>query len=125
MKIKICQTNLDKINEALDQVQKRCTARTIDASDVVRMTEEVEQRLNIPKCGLAGVKFSADYHAQAFPNAYHGRPESTIILCEHNGTAWYLTDVRREDTRRPTVAYHVSLTEEAKDRILDRCSYFG
>ena len=125
MKIKICISNLGKINDLLNEVQKRCKARTIDADDIICMTAEVEKRLGIAKSGLAGVKFSADYNAQAFPSAYKGRPESTIILAEHNGSAWYLINAYRDDTRRPTVAYRVTLTEEAKDRILDRCSCFG
>lgn len=127
MKIKICAENREKLNAALDSVQARCKARTIDADDILRMVERVEEHLGIAKHGLAGVKFSADYHAQAFPNSYikKGFPDSTIIVAEHNGHSWYLTNAYRDDTRRPTLAYHISLTDEARVRILDRCSWIS
>ena len=125
MKIKICKENEAKINAVLNEVQRKCRARTVDMMDIVAMTSDVEKRLGIAKSALKGVSFSADDHAQAFPNAYKGIPESTIVYCTHNGTAWFLTDVKRENTRRPTVAYRVQLTEEAKEKIIDRCTCFG
>lgn len=117
-------TDTEKLTAELDKVQARCKVRTVTAADVVRMCEAVEKRLDIPKKHLVGVKFCADYHAQKFPNAYKGIPESTIVHCERGTSAWYVTRVYRSRCWSPTRAVEVELTDDAKQAILDRCAAF-
>lgn len=122
MKIKVDDAQVQAV---LDEVQARARVRTISADDVRAMCATVTERLSISKAALDGVAFSADFNAQAFPGAYKGAPESTVISCEYHRGAWYMTNASRDYCRRPAVAYVVNLTEAAEKAILARCARFG
>lgn len=122
MKIKL--SDLDAIRAALDDVQNKSRVRTISAENIAELCKRVETRLDIPKSALKGVAFTADYNAQAFPNAYKGRPESTHVSALHNGREWIITGIYRADCRRPTVAIDVQLTDGAQAAIIRRAQTF-
>lgn len=124
MKIKVVPENMDKINAAIADVQKRARMRTINAKDVFTACKDVSDRLDITKKAMHNVCFTADMNAQTFPGCYRGIPESTIIFCKYLNGFWYLMDVRRDYCRRPTKAYTVQLTEAAKTAIIERCESF-
>lgn len=124
MKIKVVPENMDKINAAIADIQKRARMRTIDAKDVFTACKDVSDRLDITKKAMHNVCFKADMNAQSFPAAYKGIPESTIIFCKYSHGYWYLMDVFRDYCRRPTKAYAVQLTEDAKTAIIERCESF-
>lgn len=117
-------TNEAKVTEALNKAQTRCKARTVSYADVVDMCRWVELRLGISKKALDGVKFTADYHAQAFPAAYGYAPESTIVSAEYKNGTWRVA-FERGYCRRPNTAYRVTLTDEAKTAIISRMETFG
>lgn len=121
----IKESNFPRINAEIEAVEKRCTVRTIDnAETIAKALARIEDRLNIPKKYMKGIKADIDLHAQTFPNAYKGRPESTHFTATYTGTAWKLESVERWYTRGPSQRYRVELTEEAKKAIIDRMSEF-
>lgn len=108
-------TPLDK---ELYMVQTRCSARTIQPSDIIRALDKIERSWGIPKKYMIGCKVSVDINAQSFPNAYHGIPESTKFTAEYKAGSWRITDIRRGHVRSATNAVLATLTDEAKQAIL-------
>lgn len=121
----INEKNADRIRAELDELQKRCSARTIYFVNIADDCKTVERKLDLPKKYLKGVTIQVDHNAQDFPSAYKYTPESTHFTAVHTGKEWKLTDLRRDTTLRASKAFRVFLTEEAKAAILDRMSEFG
>ena len=111
--IKICDKNLSALQLQLDAVQKRCTVRTLDAADVVRVLDEYTRRLDIPKKALDGARGHFDPHAQVFPNSYKYAPESTHFRAEYRRGAWYVTEISRDPCGRPCSRENVILPPAA------------
>lgn len=122
--IKVHEANREKITAAIDENQKRTTARNITTDDVFRAINMIEYTLNIKKKDLDGIKASCDIHAQNFPNAYKYRAESTQFTIENRRGTWYLTDIMRYYTRRDGHTYKLQLTEAAKRAIIERRTTF-
>lgn len=123
MKILVTPTNVTKLAVALDDVQNRCTARTLTADDIAYILQKAERELGIAKKYLAGCKLMYS-GAQRFPNAYNGRPESTHFTAEHNGRNWIVTELRRADCPDREGNASITLTEAAKAALIDRLNCF-
>lgn len=108
------------LTEAIEEAQKRCTARTIDAYTVCRNLEEVERRLDLPKRALEGISVTVDPNAQDFPKAYKYTPESTVFSATYKSGSWKITEVTREKTAKLFQGTRVTLTEEAKAEVIAR-----
>ena len=122
MKIIINGKHTEKLTEALEAVQARCTARTLTCSDVERILDEVTERLHVSKANLKGTRI--DYTgAEKFPGAYKFRPESTHFIAEHNGRHWVILDIGRYTcpNRRENVNITMSLLTRAA--VLDSLEY--
>ena len=93
-RIAINGSHRPRLAALLEAAQKRCTARTLDVSDVETILNNVDQRLDIPKCSLRGTLL---YYsgAENFPSAYRYRPESTHFRAEHTGRCWVVTGASR------------------------------
>lgn len=124
MKIAIKENNAEKIQAAIDEVQKRTTARNITAADVFDAVETIEKKLDIPKKSMLGIIACVDVNAQNFPNAYKYVPESTMFQIEKFTSGWFLTDVYRERTRTAGHDFRLGLPEEAKAAIIKRMTDF-
>lgn len=111
--IKLVEKNYPALQLQLDAVQKRCTARTLDAADVVRVLDEYTRRLDIPKKALDGARGHFDPHAQTFPNSYKYTPESTQFRAEYRRGAWYVTEISRDPCGRPCSRENVILPPAA------------
>ncbi len=105
--------NRARIEAALEAVQGKSRTRTITYDIIANRLQAVEKVYSIPKTALKGVKVSLDPHAQNFPNAYRGRPESTQVEAIYTGTAWKITDIYRGYTRR---AGHAAETLEMPEK---------
>ena len=109
---------LDKLQAALDEVQKRCSARTVTAKEIA----DVLNGIKVPKKHLNGTKVHWD-GAEKFPNAYRYTPESTHWTAENVNGRWYVTAIYRNtcpnrSTRRGEIEY----SEAAKAWILEQAS---
>lgn len=114
-----CEANRDKLGIALDEAQKQAKVRYIGVSTIENYCERIADIYRmIPKKHLEGCTFTVDHHAQNFPNAYKYRPESTQFdLLYHAGCFW-VTDIRRDTTRRNGHEITANLTQAAKDALV-------
>lgn len=120
----IDRAHLDMLQEAINAAQDRARVRTICAEDIIDTCDSVQKKLDIPQTALEGVQITVDRHAQKFPAAYNGRPESTIFRAVYAGRKWRLLDVFRNDTCRPGHGTSIVLTDTAKSAVLAAaCEY--
>ena len=115
----INETNKDKIKAAIQEVEGKATARTIDYDDIVRATQRIEKMLGIPKKYLEGIRYDVDLHAQNFPKAYKYKAESTQFVIEYLKGKWRLVSLERYYTRTAGHDYKcLGMPEETKKAII-------
>jgi hypothetical protein len=120
----IDRAHTDMLQEAINAAQDRARVRTICAEDIIDTCDSVQKKLDISQTALEGVQITVDRHAQKFPAAYNGRPESTIFRAVYAGRKWRLLDVYRDNTRRPGHGTSIVLTDTAKSAVLAAaCEY--
>ena len=102
--IRINVNNIGKLNEAIAVAEGRAKARCITADDIHSMINKIEATLIKPmyKKDWAGLEFSVDPHAQSFPGAYKGTPESTQFTMLRTASGWFVTSIRRYTCQGPT-----------------------
>lgn len=122
-KILINGSHTEKLTAALEEIQSRCTARTLTVSDIEWNLDKVTKELGIPKKAMTGVKLHYT-GAQQFPNAYNGLPESTHFRAEFNGRVWVITEIFRTTCPDRINNTSVELSESAKEALLARFSTF-
>ena len=123
----INEKNRAKIEAMLDEVQRRCTARTIDWDDIISVINQIERRYNrelrISKKDLEESRFTADCNARTFPNAYKYVPESTHVDFVYRGGKWRLTTICRRTTNGPRGYVEANLSNAAKEAIVKNNNY--
>lgn len=126
MKAIVAKTeNIHKIEEALEAVQGRCSARTITAQQIVDAAELIVSHyaaLAGSKKAINGCRFSYDRNNQDFPNAYRYTPESTIVRFEFSSGTMKITGIDRDQTFRASASVHAVLTDAAKSAIVENAS---
>ncbi len=123
--IKIIPDNFERLRTEIDAVQSRARVRRLTPEGIARACNIAFQRLGISKKACEGVQIDVDEHAQTFPGAYRGLPESTHFRAIYKRGAWYLTDVRRAPVRCTTAAVVITLTDAAKQAILSNKTTFS
>lgn len=111
--------SIGKIKTVLDDVQKKCSVRTISVDDIMYWIDMIEDDLNIPKTHLKDVVAHVMDGAQKFPNSYKYVPEGTGFSIKHNGKSWYLIEVDRENCNY-SKRVSMFLPEEAKKALIER-----
>ena len=126
MKIKINEKNKDKINDVLNNEQKRCSVRTTHYDDVVNEVEAVQSILDklMYKKNQVGVIATIDPNAQDFPGAYQGIPTSTIITVEKCPSGWFLIDCKRTYCCRASQRVQLTLTPDHEEAIINYVTAF-
>lgn len=117
MKINI--TALNKVQAELDNVQKRCSARTVMAVDIANILSKI----SVPKSRLSGTKVYWD-GAEKFANAYKYKPgNSTHWKAENINGKWYVTDIYRSTCpNRSTFKGEIEYSDSAKEWIIENAS---
>lgn len=92
--------NQKSAEKGLDHVQAKCRVRLITFENIINMLEEIENTFGV--CGkyYKGFTVHLDYHAQKFPNAYKGIPESTQVIALYNGRGWIIEEIYRDKVNR-------------------------
>ena len=106
--IKITAANAEKISEAVASVEgNRVSIRTLHWHSIAWAVEDVEKDLSrrLYKKDWLGLRIGVNPHAQTFPGAYKGNPESTQFVIERRASGWFLTDVCR--SRCGSVEYSI------------------
>lgn len=116
--IVIKESNRDRIQSALDQAQERARVRTVSADDVIRSVERIQEILKVSTRKLNGSTAWIDPHAQTFPGAYKGIPESTQFQISATAGTWKLIKIIRGRCKGATQGINISLSEEGDEAIL-------
>ena len=124
MKIIISEKNKTKIENAIREAEGRSTARTITFENMVSAIDTIETTLGIAKKDMLGIIADVDYNAQSFPGAYKYTPQSTHFIAERVASGWAITDIRRWTTRGCTQTYKLTLTDRAKEAIIENMQAF-
>lgn len=107
------------ISAALEEVQKRCTVRTVTIGDMDRILNRVTDEIGISKKALTGTKVFYS-GAERFPNAYKHIPESTHFSAEFNGKAWVILRISRDTCPNRLSNVSTQLSDSAKVAVLER-----
>ena len=96
--------NIDKINAAIAAAEGKASVRRLTADLVHTYVQHIEKMLStrLLKKDWAGLEFSVDPHAQSFPGAYKGTPESTQFTLMRTASGWFVTNIRRRECQGPT-----------------------
>lgn len=128
MKVIVKESNREKIDAIIAEVEGRAQSRCIRSDAVLYIAEVLDKKLLplICKKNLKGTKAQVDYHAQDFAKAYRakGTPRSTWVELEYNGKDWVLTDVKRDSTASSASAFRIEYTEKAKQDIVAHMKKF-
>lgn len=118
-KIILNDGNRRVVADMLQEAQKSARARTISINDIYFAGAEIERKLGITKKALEGTSASVDLHAQNFPNAYNGIPESTIFEIIYERGVWRLVKILRCPTRRERSKYKLVLSDAATAAVIE------
>ena len=120
----INEHNRAKIEKALDEVQKRCTVRTIDYYDIVDELKDVNRQFSklCTKKAFENTEALIDVNGQIFPNSYKFSPYSTQFRAVYLKSKWRLTYIGRDFCKTYNQRWHISLSEPAKECILNEYS---
>lgn len=125
MKIIIKDSNREKIEKALSEIQGRAKVRTLSYKKIKSIIDrEIEhcEKYGVPKCAIEGLKISYMPDAARFPQAYKYTPEATFVTIEFGKNATpYLIDIGRDRCDTPTSVKKVlNFPQSLKDKILEK-----
>lgn len=121
------QKNWDKLADTLKEVQKGCTARTIDIDDIKRIIKEIEKNLymrKLPKSSWDGLVIYCNPYQDQFPNAYKYIPEGTIFNLTFYNNCWRILSIDRgicSGSPNRCLEYH--FTEEQQQKMMNGLIY--
>lgn len=124
----INRNNVERIRKALDDAQKRCSVRLIQVEQVfeaVAKMEEYRKKYGILKKNMEGVTVRVNLYQDRFPSAYKYTPEGTVFHMIYRGGKWRLYAIYRDICEgNENKRYTVTLTETAKENVLNSASVF-
>lgn len=117
MKILFKHENIEKIKGVIEDNQKRARVRKMNAFLLNDALYILESRLGIKKKDMVGIIADIDWYAA--DNQHCTPPKSTHIVVERTASGWCVTDVYRGEQRRWNRRFDVTLTERAKEAIVE------
>lgn len=120
----INEHNKQKIEKALDEVQKRCTVRTIDYEDILAELKAVDKQFSTvcTKKAFENTEVLIDVNGQNFPNSYKFSAKSTQFRAVYLKSKWRLVYLDRDWCRTYSQRWHITLSDTAKKCILNEYS---
>lgn len=107
-----------KLEEWINEAQKKCTARTISVQDMCCRLAQFEKEIRITKKALEGTIVWVDDNAQTFPSAYRYTPYNTIFKAEMRKGSWRIVSIERDITQRHI--FQTVLSESTKVALIER-----
>lgn len=115
--------SMKDLDAVLDDVQKRCTERTITGLAILRTLYDVYVKLDISQKDMNGIFIRVDLNQQQFAKAYKYAAKSTQFNAEFKNGSWRITNIYRDDCHQSSKdKLRISLTEDAKAAIIRRIS---
>ena len=120
----INERNRNKIEKALDEVQKRCTARTIDYDDILAELKAVDEQFSkvCTKKAFENTEVLIDVNGQDFPRSYKFSAKSTQFRAVYLKSKWRLVYLDRDWCRTYSQRWNITLSDTAKKCILHEYS---
>lgn len=120
--MKINVNAIEKLETVINAAQERAKVRTIKASSIAFYIEAYLEPMltakGLPKKYWQGLKLIYNSNAQAFPNAYKGSPEATLVTIERFASGWFVTNVWRGYCTNKKWEMATKLTEDQEKAIL-------
>ena len=98
MKIKIIESNKEKIDIEINKIEKNCKVRCSSFDILSIICKDVEKRLNelnVDKKNKVDMEFVICTAAQKFPGAYRGVPHATIFTVKYFKSGVFVTQIYR------------------------------
>lgn len=114
-----------KLNEIIAAAQGKAKERLIDAVAVCEALEDINNKLSIAKKSMEGIVASVDINAQNFKSAYKYRAQSTRFTAVFRCGSWRITSIERCDCRHENEKFALTLTDAAKQAIIENHTYFN
>ena len=120
----INEHNRNKIEKALDEVQKRCSARTIDFNDILAELNAVDKQFSTvcTKKAFEGTEVLIDVNGQNFCRAYKFSAYSTQFRAVYLKRKWRIMYIGRDICKSYNQRWHIILSDTAKECILHEYS---
>lgn len=120
----INEHNKDKIEKALDEVQWRCKTRLIDYNDIINELKSVDEQFSkvCTKKAFENTEVLIDVNGQNFPNSYKFSAKSTQFRAVYSKCKWRLVYLDRDWCRTYSQRWHITLSDTAKECILQAYS---
>ena len=120
----INEHNKDRIEKALNEVQRRCNARLITYEDILAEIKAVDNQFSkvCTKKGFEGSEVLIDVNGQTFPNSYKFSAYSTQFRVVYLKSKWRLMYIGRDFCKSYNQRWYIHLSETAKQCILDSYS---
>ena len=120
----INEHNKDRIEKALDEVQKRCTTRTIDYYDIANELKAVDEQFSnvCTKKAFENTEVLIDVNGQNFPNSYKFSAKSTQFRAVYLKSKWRIMYIGRDFCKSYAQRWHITLSDTAKESILQTYS---
>lgn len=120
----INEKNEDRINEAIEAVQKNAKVRRIAGyAELIAVICEVESQLKISMAAMEGCQIVID-NATCLAKAYKYTLSAQATGCRliYHNRSWRLVDVWRDTVpnRAAKLYYHTIITPAARDAIIER-----
>lgn len=120
----INENNANRIDEAIEAVQKRASVRRINGyNELCAVICEVESQLKISMKAMDGCEIVID-NATCLAKAYKYQLSAQATGCRliYHNRSWRLVDVWRGTVpnRQTRLYYHTIITPAARDAIIDR-----
>lgn len=121
--------NWDKLEDTLKEVQKGCTVRTIDTSDIKRIIKEIEKNLDfrrLPKSSRDGLVVYCNPYQNQFAKSYKYIPNGTFFNLTYYNNCWRILSIDRGIcSGSPHRRLEYRFTEEQQRRMMDGLIYDG
>lgn len=120
----INEHNRNKIEKALDEVQKRCTTRTINYYDIVNELKYVDNQFSkvCTKKAFENTEVLIDVNGQNFSNSYKFSAKSTQFRAIYFKSKWRLVYLDRDFCKTYSQRWNITLSNSAKECILHEYS---
>ena len=120
----INEHNKDRIEKALDEIQKRCITRTINYYDILNELKDVNRQFSkvCTKKAFENTEVLIDVNGQNFPNSYKFSAKSTQFRAVYLKGKWRLVYIDRDWCRNYSQRWYITLSDTAKQCILETFS---
>lgn len=96
MKIKVTESNREKLEKVLATANGKARERLATAKDIYRAVDFIYQKFDVPKCRMDGLKVLVDVNRTLKEKAYKHAMYSTKFAVEFGKTDAYLVDAFRD-----------------------------